>query len=530
MHIWISEAVGQGSVTGHRGDALYDILFDYGTAYVSSVITRIDRDVEALDTSIADLQSKRSAIQATLSPLLANVDALIANVADAANDQQREIAVTAVNDATKIALEAGFALPKIDDDIADATIAAANLRARKNDLIALSLSNARTAWCADYTTLASGPVATIEIDGEQPKILIAPGGAQPTAGYGRLQHRMAMTGAATYLNAALLPGWQKYKPTYRSGVLTAIDRGNNLGNISLDAATSSAQSLPINQSDTLLNVEFQYMTCNNLAFTVGDSVVVQFENQDWAQPKIIGFVSNPKPCSPERIIVPLRFVSYSIDVIRSVPGGRDIMRQTGVQWSVCSAGSILTIKQSPLPPGFANAGQQNRALTTNWRLTPVYTSGIISSDIEYGGLGSFVFRDDYRISGAAPDIDYVPPASAISSVAEDLGQGLFGFTDTTIFVPTPAGNTLEDYRAEVRQLNSNVLDLEELQAFIACTKLGFDSRFSGAPASISIQQDSGPAIIYDLSRWGRLTSFPDHPDFPSSTFDGLALGYRRRRS
>jgi len=39
-----------------------------------------------------------------------------------------------------------------------------------------------------------------------------------------------------------------------------------------------------------------YMGCNELAFSVGDHVVVQFEGQSWDTPKVIGFVDNPKPC------------------------------------------------------------------------------------------------------------------------------------------------------------------------------------------------------------------------------------------
>jgi len=39
------------------------------------------------------------------------------------------------------------------------------------------------------------------------------------------------------------------------------------------------------------------LDCNSGPFEDGDRVVVQFVNQDWEQPKVIGFESNPKPCT-----------------------------------------------------------------------------------------------------------------------------------------------------------------------------------------------------------------------------------------
>lgn len=43
-------------------------------------------------------------------------------------------------------------------------------------------------------------------------------------------------------------------------------------------------------------VPIEYMQCNAWAFAEGDSVVVQFTGQDWAQPKVVGFSDDPQPC------------------------------------------------------------------------------------------------------------------------------------------------------------------------------------------------------------------------------------------
>jgi hypothetical protein len=101
---------------------------------------------------------------------------------------------------------------------------------------------------------------------------------------------------AWYLSA-LLPGWQKWKPTHRYGTITAIDYDADTCTVLLDAAKSSQQGLNINLLSVLVNVPVQYMTCNAAAFEVGDSVLVQFTGQSWDSPVVIGFKANPKPCA-----------------------------------------------------------------------------------------------------------------------------------------------------------------------------------------------------------------------------------------
>jgi hypothetical protein len=154
------------------------------------------------------------------------------------------------------------------------------------------------AWCADLTEDLSGEVGTIEIPGERESVNIQPGydgnAAYNAARDGQLQPAIAGTPESAFYNLALLPGWQKWKPTYRFGTVTAID--GDICDVSLEAATSSQQNMNINQSVTLSNVPIEYMTCNGAAFSEGDGVIVEFEGQDWNSPKVIGFKDNPKPC------------------------------------------------------------------------------------------------------------------------------------------------------------------------------------------------------------------------------------------
>jgi len=46
-------------------------------------------------------------------------------------------------------------------------------------------------------------------------------------------------------------------------------------------------------------VTIEYMTCNAAAFADGDAVLVGFTDQDWMQPKVIGFKDNPNACGVE---------------------------------------------------------------------------------------------------------------------------------------------------------------------------------------------------------------------------------------
>jgi hypothetical protein len=146
-------------------------------------------------------------------------------------------------------------------------------------------------WCADLTETLTGEVGSIEVNGEDSEIIIMPEG---DPGLGQIQEAAAGTPAGTFYNWAVRPGWQKFKPTYRTGAITWLS--GDLCNVTLDAAASSDQNLNINQDETLINVPIEYMTCNGSAFEVGDEVVVEFEGQNWDSPKVIGFRANPKGC------------------------------------------------------------------------------------------------------------------------------------------------------------------------------------------------------------------------------------------
>lgn len=170
-----------------------------------------------------------------------------------------------------------------------------------------------SAWCADFSEdMAAGyDVKTIEVPGEVGTIQIAPGYHETTPGTGaaydisagQMMPSVTCSPAQAYLAMALLPGYQKWKPTYRYGTITAKDDDANTANVTLEDIRSSQQDIVINQTETLENVTVDYMDCNSQAFEVDDSVLIKFTGHSWDNPVVIGFKDNPKPCATECLLI-----------------------------------------------------------------------------------------------------------------------------------------------------------------------------------------------------------------------------------
>ena len=130
---------------------------------------------------------------------------------------------------------------------------------------------------------------------------------------GQLTPILGMTPAQAAFNWAILPGWQRWKPLYLVGEITAIDSENDTVDITFDDARSVAQNLPVAYWETYPAIPVKYMECNSAAFAVGDRVVVEFANQDLEEPKVIGFETEPKECPPMVFYrVQLRYVDDDI--------------------------------------------------------------------------------------------------------------------------------------------------------------------------------------------------------------------------
>ncbi|MBE0403058.1 hypothetical protein [Halomonas citrativorans] len=159
------------------------------------------------------------------------------------------------------------------------------------------------AWCADYTENLSGEVATAEVPGEVGSVIIKPGfeGANRWSATvdGAIQPALASTPAGTFWNLAMMPGWQKWRPTYRTATITSI--GGDACSVTLDDAASSQQGLNVNAQSSYSSVPILYMDCDGAAFEQGDRVLVAFAG-NIEGPTVTGFESEPRVCCQPEVL------------------------------------------------------------------------------------------------------------------------------------------------------------------------------------------------------------------------------------
>jgi len=220
-----------------------------------------------------------------------------------------------VNAAVVEVEQARRTLDRAERQKSDLIMKGAELRLRKANLEKLETDAAIEAWCTDGEPDMSGEVGTVEVPGEPlMPILIKPGfdggAVYDQARDGQMIERLLMSGAQAYINAALLPGWQRWKPTYRFGAITAIDRDEDTCSIQLEPTRSSAQNLSINPSGMIHGVKAKYQDCDMDVFEEGDEVLVEMQSQSWTEPLVIGFKSDPRPCALQWY-----WLRYSMDYV-----------------------------------------------------------------------------------------------------------------------------------------------------------------------------------------------------------------------
>lgn len=303
--------MGKAQIVGGGMGGLYSVRAVYDQAFYDAEIVKLDKiivdrtaDLERLANERAPLASALLAAEAALEQAIA---AYIAT--PVTETQQVKDALGAYTSAQAAARTAGIRLAECDGRIEEAQAAKAGAQARKVSLESAGQVEPRDAWCADYSESVAGEVATIEVPGEPQSILVRPQ-SPPDADQdysaprdGVLVPREWQSPAQAYFNAAILPGWQRHKPTYRSATLLDVDPSANVCKIELDDAKSSAQELPVTPDVRVLEgVPVSYMTCNAAAFEVGDRVVVEFVGGAWSSPRVIGFFEHPRPCLSRRLV------------------------------------------------------------------------------------------------------------------------------------------------------------------------------------------------------------------------------------
>lgn len=293
--------MGKGRVISHQGDGLYRIELVEDRLRAETRKTTAQQRIIDIDGKLTELEQDRIAAQS-------EVDAAASAQDQAIQDYQAAVQDPEVDEAPlrQAMVEAGEA---VIEAAAKRDAIAANIRALKAEKLAMQKSIERIdalpalrqidAWCADLTEDLSGEVATAEVNAEADQVLVRPGfegrSVYDPARDGALQPALSGTPASVYYNLAMLPGTQKWRPTYRIGTITAIDYKIGTCSVTLDAAKSSQQSLDINAQTSFADVPVQYMECNATVFQINDRVLVLFAH-DPETPMVVGFESHPLPC------------------------------------------------------------------------------------------------------------------------------------------------------------------------------------------------------------------------------------------
>jgi len=273
---------------------------------------RIDAELEWLAQKLAELNAELSALDAEL-------EVARGDLAQAAADVDEKIAAHGGGvlpdveaELTALARASGE-VQKLEADRAVLLFRIMQLEARQKMLESVPADPTQQAWCADYTDdlEAGAEVGTIELPGEGVvgefaewrRLLIRPGYTDAAVyNYtrdGQLHHRIGMSSAQAYFNAAILPGWQKWEPLHRIGVIASVNTDEDTCTLNLQSEDSSANALlidPPTNTLTLEDVPIEYMNCHSVVFEEGDRVLVEFEDRDWAKPRVIGFEKEPKRC------------------------------------------------------------------------------------------------------------------------------------------------------------------------------------------------------------------------------------------
>jgi len=231
--------MGSATIKSHLGAGQYSIELVKSEAKALARKTAIEARQIVVD---ADIVTKGDELATALVTLNEKIAALEAAVAAMTTDQKTIDAVKTAQ-TEQITAEAAVTIKRREISLLKLEkISLAKELTQINTALAKETVNA---WCADLSTSLTGTVGTIEVNGEADQILIMPGGA---AGAGLLQHPLSMSPAGVFVNWAKLPAWQKWKPTYRVGTITALLSGDKC-DVGIEAQYS--EGLLINQAGAL---------------------------------------------------------------------------------------------------------------------------------------------------------------------------------------------------------------------------------------------------------------------------------------
>lgn len=299
--------MGKAVIEEALGEGLYRVRVDYGSTYRDLKIEAIDKALAELEPVLAEHQARLTSAEVIRANAAAQIDHMIGiyrqAVAEGVPADEMDPIRQALKDLATAHAEATKQVQIARLSVTDITTLIAETLQQKHALEGLRLEEVFPAWCTDYTEDAQPgtEVGTMEVPGEPQQIIIVPGCQPWSPSHGELRKKELMEAHQAYFNVAILPGWQRFWPTYRIGTVTAV-HANDTVDVELEG-TSTAQNLDIGPpsptgtaSDVVLSsVPVDYMSSGNTVFEVNDRVVVLLQNFDWSQPVVVGFEKEPRP-------------------------------------------------------------------------------------------------------------------------------------------------------------------------------------------------------------------------------------------
>jgi len=162
-----------------------------------------------------------------------------------------------------------------------------------------------TAWCSTYNvSLPVGKeIGTIEVANQAdqyPFIVLQPEGAKPVASDGCLRTIKSMTPAQAFYNYALAPGIARWRPRYRSGLVTDVNLEAKTLEVWLD--TPTVAGIYIHDEPSTVNLPYgaACSTSSIPIYQVMDKVIVQFNSTTHKAESVIGWAEWPREfgCNP----------------------------------------------------------------------------------------------------------------------------------------------------------------------------------------------------------------------------------------
>jgi len=241
--------MGLAIVTAGGATGLYDITIEKNpgksNATINAFNARLIKIASEISTVTTAITAAEGAVLAAIAARDEAIDKFKAGTGTRAQLTEKQVAVMQA-EAALFAKRRDLSVLKIED---------LSIREEQGRIVISIEPESRTGvWCADLTEdIAAGTnVGTAEVNGEDTQIIILPEGTT-TGALGKLQPAGVMTGAGVFVNRALFPCWQKWRPTYRIGTILDIDYDNDTCDVGIKEQRSREQGLSINQDGTVWN-------------------------------------------------------------------------------------------------------------------------------------------------------------------------------------------------------------------------------------------------------------------------------------